>query len=81
MSDYQYNGQIWIFKTSLIMSDQVRDHWKTPVHLAGLQDAMQVYTGLSPKKHHKKPNLWDSQMKTVFSSYSVVAVMTAILAP
>jgi hypothetical protein len=23
---------------------------KTPVHQAGLQDAMQVYTGLSPKK-------------------------------
>jgi hypothetical protein len=51
-------------------------HWKTPVYQAGLQDALQVYTDFSPKKHHKKPNLWDSQMKTVFSSFSVVVVMT-----
>jgi hypothetical protein len=56
-------------------------HWKTPVHQAGLQDAMQVYTGLSPKKTLKKPNLGESLMKTVFSSYSSVVVMTAILAP
>jgi hypothetical protein len=41
---------------------------------------MQVYTGLSPKKHLKKPNLGDSQMKTVISSYSAVVMMTAILA-
>jgi hypothetical protein len=37
---------------------------------------MLVYTGLSPKKHLKKPHLGESQMKTVFSSYSVVVVMT-----
>jgi hypothetical protein len=37
---------------------------------------MQVYTGLSPKKHLKKQNLGECQMKTVFSSYSVVVVMT-----
>jgi hypothetical protein len=42
---------------------------------------MQVYTGLSPKKHLKKPNLGDSQIKMGFSSYSAVVVMTAILAP
>jgi hypothetical protein len=35
------------------------------------------------KKPLKKPNIGESQMKTVFSSYSavVVMVMTAILAP
>jgi hypothetical protein len=34
-----------------------------------------------PPKNLKKPNLGDSQMKTVFSSYSVVVVMTDIIAP
>jgi hypothetical protein len=37
--------------------------------------------GIITKKNLKKPNLGESQMKTVFSSYSAVVVMTAILAP
>jgi hypothetical protein len=46
-------------------------------HQAGPQALhMQVYSGLSPKKLFKKPNLREFQMKTVFSSYSVVVVMT-----
>jgi hypothetical protein len=40
-----------------INNNNNNNNWKTPVYQAGLQDAMQIYTGLSPKYHHKKPNL------------------------
>jgi hypothetical protein len=53
------------------------EHTGSTCHQAGPQALhMQVYSGLSPKKLFKKPNLGESQMKTVFSSCSVVVVMT-----
>jgi hypothetical protein len=51
------------------------EHTGSTCHQAGPQALhMQVYSGLSPKKLFKKPNLGESQMKAVFSGNSAAVV-------